>query len=92
MCNDLENKSRSLVHELNLGLVGIHNWCQSGDSTSKVKKVRDAIGFVMDRFVTNKFVTEKLVKDRFVTDRQMDREHFYSPPQGRRGTIIDTKY
>ena len=50
---DLENGPRSLVLELNLGLVGIHNWCQFGESTSKVKEVRDVIRFVKDRFVTD---------------------------------------
>jgi len=54
VCCDLEYGSRSLVLELNVGLVGIHKWCQFGESTSKVKEVRDVIRFVMDRFVTDR--------------------------------------
>ena len=52
-CYDLENKSRSLVLKINLGLVGTHHKCQFGDSTSKVKEVRGDIRFVMERFVTD---------------------------------------
>ena len=47
-CYDLENMSRSLLLKLSHGLVGIHNWCQFGDSTSKMKDVRDVIRFVTD--------------------------------------------
>ena len=42
-----------MVLKLNLGLVGIHHWCQFGDSTSKVKEIRDVIRFVKERFVTD---------------------------------------
>ena len=56
----------SLVIELKVGFVGIHNWCQFCDSTSKLKVVRD-VRSVMDGFVMGRFVM-----DKFVTDRQME--------------------
>jgi len=43
--------SRLIVLELNQGLVGIVNWCELSDSTSKAEKVRDDIRFVTERYV-----------------------------------------
>ena len=51
LCYDLENGSKSLDLQLSLGLVWIHNWCQFGNSNSKLNKVRksDVTRFVTDR-------------------------------------------
>ena len=51
--------SKDIVSVFKVGLVGIHNWCEFGDSTSKMKEVRDVIGFVTDRFVTNGFAMDR---------------------------------
>ena len=39
-----------MVFKLNVGIVGIHDWYHFGESTSKVKEVRDVIRFVTGRF------------------------------------------
>ena len=57
---DLKNVSKSFVSVFKVGLVGIHNMCELDDFTSKLKEVRDVIGFVTDRFVMNRFVTDSL--------------------------------
>ena len=44
---DLENKLRSLVFELDLGLVGIHPWCKFGEII-RLKEVIMVTRFVKD--------------------------------------------